>query len=187
MNYLSSLFIDDEMSIDDKIEFVKAIRESHPFAAEVLGLIHQEKLIRSDVVERVPSASMQRQPGWTLSLENLFRPMGVAVSTLGVAVAVLLFVLLQPTSTSRENRFVIYQPDATRVEITGTFTEWKRVAVDKIGGSGYWEISLDLPEGEHRYTYILNGNDSITDPTVLTKEADDFGGHNTIIHTRYNT
>ncbi len=46
---------------------------------------------------------------------------------------------------------------------------------------------LSLPEGEHRYTYILEDGHSFADPTIPARETDDFGGQNTIIDVRYNT
>ncbi|RLB70713.1 MAG: hypothetical protein DRH07_08045 [Deltaproteobacteria bacterium] len=66
-------------------------------------------------------------------------------------------------------------------EIIGNFTGWTPVAMEKIGDSGYWSISIDLPEGEHHYSYLLENGQQIADPTVLTRERDDFGGENSII------
>ncbi len=54
--------------------------------------------------------------------------------------------------------------------------------MNKIGTSGYWEITLNLIEGEHRFTYILEGREPFADPTILTRESDDFGGENSIFY-----
>ena len=181
------MFIDDEMDIDEKIEFVEAVRRDDLFADETLDLVYLEKTLRSDVVDRVPTVIIELSVGWFESIRQFFRPMGIAASTLGVTVAILLYLLFQPPSGNLSNRFVIYRPDVSGVEITGTFTEWKRIAMHRIGTSGYWEISLSLPEGEHRYTYILEDGHSFADPTIPARETDDFGGQNTIIGVRYNT
>ena len=51
----------------------------------------------------------------------------------------------------------------------------------KMGTTGYWEITLDLGQGEHRYSYILESDEQIPDPTVMTREKDDFGGQNSVL------
>jgi 1,4-alpha-glucan branching enzyme len=84
-------------------------------------------------------------------------------------------------TTSTPYRFVIYRPDVSQVEITGSFTEWLKIPVKKIGSSGYWEVTLDLPRGEHRFTFILDGHQRFPDPSIPTREQDDFGGENSII------
>ncbi|KPJ79065.1 MAG: hypothetical protein AMJ54_00645 [Deltaproteobacteria bacterium SG8_13] len=78
-------------------------------------------------------------------------------------------------------RFVLYRPDASLVEIAGSFSEWERIPLGRIGKSGYWEITLALPIGEHRFSYIIEGRERIPDPTVLLKEGDDFGGSNSVL------
>jgi len=63
-----------------------------------------------------------------------------------------------------------------------SFTRWKRIPLKPTGSSGYWEVSLTIPEGEHRFTYILLGQQRISDPRVPTREKDDFGGENSILY-----
>ena len=55
------------------------------------------------------------------------------------------------------------------------------LAAKEVGESGYWEIFLDVPEGEHRFAYILDGQHQVADPTVPMRETDDFGGQNSIL------
>jgi 1,4-alpha-glucan branching enzyme len=102
-------------------------------------------------------------------------------SALAAAVIVLLLFLPSQVTTSTPYRFVIYRPDVSRMEITGSFTAWQRVPMNRVESSGYWEATLDLTQGEHRFTYILDGRQSFPDPTVLTRERDDFGGENSIL------
>ena len=52
----------------------------------------------------------------------------------------------------------------------------------RIGNSGYWELNLPVISGEHRFAYILNGDARIADPTLPAREADDFGGVNSILN-----
>ena len=103
------------------------------------------------------------------------------MSGLAAALIIVFFVLPEQKISSVPYRFVIYQPDVSQVDITGSFTGWKTLPMKKKGATGYWEITLDLQEGEHRYSYILESGIQIPDPSVLTREKDDFGGENSIL------
>ena len=111
----------------------------------------------------------------------LIRPMGYAVTGMAVAAAMMVFFMPPHKEMEVTNRFVIFRPDVNQAEIAGTFTDWNRLPMKRIGSTGYWEITLPLPTGEHRFTYILEGNNRFADPTILPREKDDFGGENSII------
>lgn len=179
MKYLISMFIDDELDIDDKIEFVEKVHEDKVFQDEVVELLGQEKLIRSEVVDRVPSIKVKVKKRFTFL--PLLRPVSLLASAL--AAAVIIFFLAMPTqvTTSTPYRFVIYRPDVRQAEITGSFTEWRKIPMKRIGSSGYFELSLDLPQGEYQFTYILEGHQRFPDPTIPTREQDDFGGENSVL------
>ena len=53
--------------------------------------------------------------------------------------------------------------------------------MNRIGNSGYWDVTVGIAKGEHRFTYILDGNEFLADPSIPTKEKDDFGGENSIL------
>lgn len=182
MNELISLFIDDEMGLDDKIVFVETVQNDPSFADETIELLSIEKQIRGDVVERVPLLEPVR-PGVLKKLSGFFRqPLGWTATALAAAIiALILSTLPSDDAVYRQNRFVIYEPDASRVEIAGSFTDWKRIPLDKTGDSGYWELTMTLPEGEHHFSYILEGRQRVADPTIRTREPDDFGGYNSIL------
>jgi Glycogen recognition site of AMP-activated protein kinase len=176
---LISMYIDDELSLDDKIDFVETVHENKYFKDDAVSLLRQEKLIRSDVVETMPALSIRKPitPWWM----KLFRPFAALAAGLAAA-AVLFFIFLPPQEqTLRPYRFVIYQPEAERVELTGSFSGWKKMPLKHAGNSGYWEITLELPEGDHRFSYIIEGNRRLTDPTIAVRETDDFGGENSIL------
>jgi hypothetical protein len=180
---LISLFIDDEMDMDEKIEFVEQVHADVVFKDSAIEFLHLEKDLRGDVVERLPQVRLPaKKPSWVF-----FRPMHLVAPSLAVAAALLLFVFWpvhQEASKSNEPyRFVIYRPDVSRAAISGDFTGWKDVPLQRIGSSGYWEISLSLSQGEHRYVFVLGGGERVPDPTVMTREQDDFGGENTVIAT----
>lgn len=178
-DHLISMYIDDELSLDDKIDFVETVHENKYFKDDALDLLRQEKLIRSEVVESMPALRIREQiTPWHL---KLFKPVAAVAAGLAAA-AVLFFIFLSPQEpTLRPYRFVIYQPETERVELTGSFSGWKKIPLKHAGNSGYWEITLELPEGEHRFSYIIEGNRKLTDPTIAVRESDDFGGENSIL------
>ena len=58
-DYLISMFIDDELDLDNKIEFVETVHEDRNFKDETVGFLRQEKMICSEVVAEVPSVKVQ--------------------------------------------------------------------------------------------------------------------------------
>jgi len=185
MNYLISKFIDDELDLDDKIEFVDRVHADTTFKDESIALLRVEKIIRADVVDRVPPLKVEiKKKRFSFGL----RPLGYLASAAAAAALVLFFILSHPQpNPATSHRFVIYRPDVSRAEITGTFTGWQRIPMNRIGSSGYWDITVKLSSGEHRFTYILDGEKRFADPTVPARELDDFGGRNSIISVESKT
>jgi len=180
---LISMYIDNELSLDDKIVFVETIHGDEYFKDDTVDLLRQEKLIRSEVVDHIPALDIKVHR--SARHLNLFRPLAAATAA-GLAAAAILFFTFYPRQVHimRPYRFVIYQPDAQHVDLAGSFSGWKRIPLKLTGQGGYWETTLDLPEGEHRFTYIIEGNRRLTDPTIAVREIDDFGGENSILRVK---
>ena len=184
-DYLISSYIDDELDLDEKIEFVETVNEQMAFKDEAVDLLHQEKQVRSEVVDRVPSVALREKSRFAVPF---WRPAGIFAAGLAAALLVMFFVTPQQEQTLlTTHRFVLYQPDANRVEITGSFLDWQAVPMQKSGTSGYWEVVLEVPSGEHRLCYILEGRRRIPDPTIPIREKDDFGGENSILAVNLKT
>ena len=183
-DYLISMFIDDELDLDNKIEFVETVHEDRKFKDEAVGFLRQEKVIRTEVVDKLPPVKLQLKEKTGFPL---WRPMTIFAS--GLATALILFFFAQPPKEplSAAHRFVIYQPGVEQVEITGSFTDWGTLPMNRAGTSDYWEITIDVPVGEHRFSYILEGDQRLADPTILTREKDDFGGENSILEGNLQT
>jgi hypothetical protein len=187
MNETISAFIDDELSLSEKIELVRKLSRDETFAGETLALLRQETRIRSALVDRVPEVNFDGSDGWKDFFLSLLQPLRLTAAALAATVVIVLLSYPAPPVCPVFKRFVIYRPDVSRVDITGSFTTWQRVPMQPVGTSGYWEIQLPLPAGEHRYTYILEGSESMADPTVSAQEKDDFGGRNSIIYVGNST
>jgi hypothetical protein len=181
MKYLISMFIDDEMDLDEKIGFVKKVHEEDDFYDESLELLEQEKLIRSTPVDSVPLIRPKEKKSWfDLFLLRPYRLLAPA-GAMAAVIILLIFSLQEEAPVSINHRFIIYEPEVSKVEISGSFTDWKVLQLKRIGSTGYWQIELDIPKGEHRYTYILEERERVADPTILTREQDDFGGENSVL------
>ena len=182
MEELISMYIDNELSIDEKIKFVKKVHEDQDFMEDAIGLLEQESFLRADFVKWTPSVQIREKRGL---LSRIFRPAGIFASGVATTAVMVIMIMLLYTpspiiSETSSRRFVIYKPEAGNLEIAGTFTNWEVLPMNRLGASGYWDITMDLPAGEHRFTYIVDRRQRISDPTILTKEYDDFGGENSI-------
>ena len=178
-----SMFIDNEMNINDKIVFVTTIHDDAAVKDETIGLLQQEMLIRDRVVDQIREAEVDIRPKPNL---RFWKPAAAFMCGLAAALLIVFFAQLESKIATVPYRFVLYQPDAGQVELAGSFSDWKTLPMEKMGVSGYWEVTVDLYPGEHLFNYIIEGGRRIPDPTILTREKDDFGGENSIldIHRR---
>lgn len=185
MNYLISKFIDNELDLDEKIGFVDRVHQDRLFKDESVELLEMEKIIRAEIVDRVPPLKAKIKHRRFISG---IKSIGFWTSAVAAAAVIAFFMLYHPRQElTTSHRFVIYRPDVKNAEIAGTFTNWQRVPLNRIGASGYWEITLSLPDGEHRFTYILDGKKRFADPTIAAQEHDDFGGRNSILSVESKT
>lgn len=178
-----SAFIDDELQLLEKIDFVQAVHADHAFKDETVDLLRQELRLRN--VDRMPVPPpvafpvAQPRPQWW----RWIKPAGFFGG--GLVTAVLLMALIwgsmAPAEHRHIHRFVVYQPNAHQAAITGDFTNWQAVEMKSAGRQGYWEIYLSLPPGEHHYSFLLDGHRQVADPTQPVREQDDFGGQNSIL------
>jgi hypothetical protein len=184
-DYLISSYIDDELDLDEKIDFVETVHAQTRFKDEAVELLHLEKLLRGEVVDRVPTVVVREKRRFTIPL---WRPAGMFATGLAAALLIMFAVMpRQEVPVLTTHRFVLYQPDVKQVEITGSFLGWSAVPLKRSGTSGYWEAVLEVPAGEHRLCYIIEGDKRIPDPTIPIREKDDFGGENSILAVKLNT
>lgn len=186
-DFIISMFIDNELSLDEKIEFVQRCHGEDAFQEDALALLEQEKLLRTE------TADVSLPPGMSPPKPRILRfprPITLLAAALALIVLGLSGRLLRPQAgpmplaeraSSPTHRFVLYDPSAAQVEIAGSFTEWQKVELEPLLKSGYWEINLAIPPGDHSYTYILDGSRKVADPTAPVREFDDFGGQNSIL------
>lgn len=181
MDYLASMYIDNEMNLDEKKIFVKKVKKEESFYRQTLDLLSMEQLLRQKPI--MPDSIEEKKGNLKEHFEmSYFTKMSGYISA-GLAIVVLFFIPLYFSSMDETSskRFVLYEPAATSVELIGSFTDWHGLAMKKLGKSGYWEIQLELSAGEYRYSYVLDNERYILDPTLPASESDDFGGQNSIL------
>ncbi len=172
-----SMFIDNELGLSEKIDFIQKTGNDTDFRELTLTLLEQEKMIRMDPTEPV----ICTLPKTGSRVIPLLRPAMALAAVLILCVSIVFFSNNDSQPRIVPYRFVIYQPDAMELQITGSFTKWQKLPMSRAGVGGYWEINLDIPPGEHRFVYILNSHEKLTDPTLPGIENDDFGGDNSIL------
>ncbi len=187
-DYLISLYIDNELDLDEKIEFVESVHNDMSLKEEAIGLLAQEKLLRTEMVTKMPAAKpITRKSPWKINFLPFWHPLLAAGVTFALLTITGLFLwrsgpFMPEPGQGVAQRFVIYRPNAGNMAIMGNFTDWSPLPMEKIGASGYWSITLHLKPGEHHYSYRMEDGQQIADPTISLRETDDFGGENSIIN-----
>ena len=182
MDHLSSMYIDNELNLDEKIQFVDKIQADRQFYQNTHDLLLQEKELRvqpdtSGLPERPPVRTLKF--GW---FKKVLQPIIYATAGFAAAGLIMFSPVKTPSPPQYLKRFVVYYPYANSLELSGSFTQWQPTPLKPIGSSGYWELNLQVPTGEHRFVYIVNGTENIVDPTIAAREKDDFGGENSILN-----
>lgn len=81
-------------------------------------------------------------------------------------------------------RFVYFAEDAERIEVAGDFSEWDPISLNRefIGDQQVWTGLVPVTRGEHRYMFLKNGEEWLTDPLADIKRDDGFGNENAVLY-----
>lgn len=187
-DYLISQYIDDELSLEEKGEFLVEVKNHDDFFNEALSLIENEKIIRRMLHDK----ELPRIYGYKTGIKKVYKMLSAAL-----VLFIFSFVLYLYKDSIKSNnisydsgrvisenlkdyRFVLYSNSVSKVEIVGSFTDWKKIELKRVADTGYWEIVLKIPSGDHRYSFIVDGK-VMADPTVTLFEDDGFGNINSIL------
>ncbi len=181
-DHLISLYIDNELNLAEKIDFVEVVHGNRTFKEDAVALLNQERLLRDDLVTHMPSTKWPVQgQTWRIMPFVPWRRLLAGAVAVMLAIGLVLMNYGSGPGQGKEQRFVLYRPGAENLAIVGSFTGWNPLPMTKIGTSGYWSITLQLNPGEHHYSYLLEDGLQIADPTIPLRESDDYGGENSII------
>jgi len=87
-----------------------------------------------------------------------------------------------PEFTSSGVVFSLHDHNASRVEILGSWNDWKRPGLAaRLTEPGFWQTRpARLPVGRHTYKFLLDNERWLDDPASPWKAPDGFGGFNSI-------
>jgi hypothetical protein len=81
----------------------------------------------------------------------------------------------------RRVRFGVFNPDAREVHVAGSFNGWDpRATALRRDALGDWSVEIELPRGEHRYRFFVDGA-WCDDPSAQQTAQNPFGGFDAIM------
>lgn len=87
-----------------------------------------------------------------------------------------------PVATSRRRvRFGYFKPEASEVYLVGSFNGWNpRITPLRRDSLGDWSVEMELPTGEHRYRFVVDG-EWCDDPAAQQTTQNPYGGFDAIM------
>jgi hypothetical protein len=94
---------------------------------------------------------------------------------------------VEQVSETREQvwtRFVYIDNEAESIAIAGDFNNWNPadLTLQTINGDQVWTGLIAMERGEHRYMFVKNGENWVTDPLAAIQQDDGFGNKNAVIY-----
>jgi 1,4-alpha-glucan branching enzyme len=92
-------------------------------------------------------------------------------------------ILKQPTrDTINEFTFVLNSVIANKVEVAGSFNNWRAEATPmQRTASNRWSVTITLQPGIHQYQFVIDDKLWIPDPNATHSITDGFGNRNSIL------
>lgn len=79
--------------------------------------------------------------------------------------------------SGRKHTFRVYLPEARTVELVGTFTDWRvRPAPMLREPGGWWIAQVEMAEGDHLFSYLVDGTVWMADYAASGVRGNGFGG-----------
>ena len=78
--------------------------------------------------------------------------------------------------------FSLEAPGATTVAVVGDFSGWEtNFVLDDPDGDGIWTGRVPITPGLHKYMFVIDGTDWVTDPGAQRYADDGFGNRNAVL------
>lgn len=181
----------------------------HRVASELRRPVRLDDEFDRGVMDAVRAMPRHRHRPWTRMLRT--RTITVSPMITGVAAALLLAVALSAghfIGVLRANRaaarvdvatdksggtkpgprrsvqFVLVAPTARKVQVVGDFNDWDASHQEYLAqhrGGGVWAVTAAIPEGHHRYSFVVDDSLWVADPSAPRVLDDDYGMPNSAI------
>ena len=183
----------DALSPDERAELAR----THEALGRVAGALRSVPVpdLTTRVMAHLPVAAPRRP--LLHALEWLWRPQPIRIAlrpayALAIAAAALLLTVpregppeappaatVVPSAPSSPIlvQFRLAAPDAHRVSLAGTFTDWQPAVELPQTTPGEWTALVPLAPGVHDYAFVVDGEQWVPDPHAPGVD-DDFGGTN---------
>jgi 1,4-alpha-glucan branching enzyme len=87
-------------------------------------------------------------------------------------------------TASKPTEFKLFAPAAKRVNLAGSFNNWKTSDLRaKKDSRGNWSVKVNLKPGRYEYKFIVD-NSWLNDPSCNACVPNSFGSQNCIIEVR---
>jgi hypothetical protein len=197
MNELLHRYLDGEIPLEALPPALReeALRwEARTRAARAAGPVGMPAGLAARISRALPTRA---RPRWRRAADWALRPRAVRVSPLGLglAAAAVVLLLLAPwrapapppivagdTPAQLYVEFVLRAPGARSVAVAGDFTTWSPdVELQDADGDGVWAGRVLVQPGMHRYMFVIDGTEWVTDPNAARHTDDGFGNRNAVL------
>ena len=93
-------------------------------------------------------------------------------------------VVVPPSSQKVEVTFILPEPNAKRVTLSGDFNGWSPDAIPmKRHDDGHWETAVELAPGRYHYKFVVDGRWK-SDPAAQNHVPNEHGSLNSVVEVR---
>ncbi|PWN05284.1 isoamylase early set domain-containing protein [Rhodohalobacter mucosus] len=81
-------------------------------------------------------------------------------------------------------RFVYFDESAETIEVAGDFNDWEPTELSReiMDGRQVWTGMIPVTRGEHKYMFVKDGEEWVTDPLAEVQQDDGFGNKNAVLY-----
>lgn len=92
--------------------------------------------------------------------------------------------LVSETESEIWMRFIYFDEEAESIEVAGDFSDWEPIELSQefMGDRQVWTGLIPITRGEHRYMFVKDGEEWVTDPLATVQRDDGFGNKNAVIY-----
>lgn len=120
---------------------------------------------------------------WTLGARAATDAARGSAMTLPMSPAAVAATTATRTDTVRLVQFVLVAPGASKVTVAGDFNDWNPAAtpLQPVRAGGVWMVSVPLAPGRYEYSFIVDGESWVADPSAPTVVESDFGDPSSVV------